>query len=133
MRAEAEANGTDFVPEERTWEEIVLPPIETVNKKFVICLDTMGQDRIFSDKERQFILETIHKFRCNWENFEKEKLAMDRDALIDEKLNDDNIINEEFLLAQKEKEETLVKAKIDPDREEDDAKEGSDVEEMTFE
>lgn len=58
---------------------------------------------------------------------------MDRDALIDEKRNDEEIINEEFLLAQKEKEETLVKAKIDPEREEEEGKEGSDVEEMSFE
>ena len=46
---------------------------------------------------------------------------MDRDALIDEKKNDEEIINEEFLLAQKEKEEALVKAKIDPEVEEEPA------------
>lgn len=133
MRAEAEAAGTDFVPEERTWEEIILPPIKTVDKKYVICLDTMGQDRIFTDKERQFILETIHRFRCNWEDFEKDRLIQDRDALIDEKRNDEEVITEEFLTGQKEKEEALIKAKIDPDREEEDGKEASDIEEMSFE
>ena len=81
-KAEAEANGTEFVPEERTWDDIILPPIETLDKKFVVCLDTMGQDRVFTDKEKQFILESIHRYRCHWENFEKEKVAQDRDALI---------------------------------------------------
>lgn len=133
-KGEAEANGTEFVPEERVWDEIILPPIDTVDKKFVICLDTMGQDRVFSDKERAFILETIHRFRCNWENFEKEKVASDRDALIAEKDKDHEIINEDFIIAQQEKEEALVKAKIDPEREEEDGKKSEEeAEELTLE
>lgn len=134
LRAEAEANGTEFVPEEKTWDEIVLPPISTVDKKFVVCLDTMGQDRVFSMEERKFILETIHKFRCYWEEFEKAKLEADRDALIVEKKNDEEVINEEFIMNQKEREEGLVKAKIDPDKEEEEGKaEASDAEELSFE
>ena len=87
------------MPEERTWETITLPPIKTEDKKYVVCLDTMGQDRVFTATERKFILETIHKFRCNWEEFEKRKLAVDRDALIEEKKNDEEVITEEYLIA----------------------------------
>jgi hypothetical protein len=94
----------------------------------------MGQDRQFTDSERQFILETIHKFRCNWEHFEKTKVAQDRDALIDDKKKDDEIITEEFTINQKEREENLVKAKIDPDKDEEDQKaDGEEEEEMSFE
>jgi len=136
LRADAEANGTEFLPEEKQWEEIVLPSIKTENKKFVVCIDSMGQDRVFNQEERGFILETIHKYRTHWENFERDKLEMDRDALVAEKKKDEEIITEEYLVAQKEKEEALVQAKVDPPQEESasKAKEAdSDVELMSFE
>jgi len=113
-----------------------LPPIKTENKKFVVCIDSMGQDRVFNQEERRFILETIHKYRTHWENFERDKLKMDRDALVAEKKKDEEIITEEYLVAQKEKEEALVQAKVDPPQEESasKAKEAdSDVEVMSFE
>ena len=99
LKADAEAAGTEFIPEERSWEEIVLPPIKTEDKKYVVCLDTMGQDRIFTEDERKFILETIYRFRCNWEEFERVKLELDRAAHKEEKQKDDEIITEDFLIA----------------------------------
>ena len=98
LKADAEAAGADFTHEDRTWDPITLPPIKTEDKKYVICLDTMGQDRIFTEEEKKFILETIYKFRCNWEDFEKVKLAVDRDALIKEKKNDEEVITEDYLI-----------------------------------
>lgn len=61
-------------------------------------------------------------------------MGEDRDALVEEKKKDEEILNEEFLLAQKEKEEALVKAKIDPEPDEDAPKpEEGEEEEMSFE
>ena len=98
-RVDAEAAGTVFTPEEREWPQIDLPAIQTANKRFVVCIDSMGQDRVFTAEERTFILETVHKYRTHWEIFENDKLVEDRDALIAQKKKDEEIINEEYLLA----------------------------------
>lgn len=47
-RAEAEATGGVYEEEEREWEEIELEPVQHVLKKFVVCIDSMGQDREFT-------------------------------------------------------------------------------------
>ena len=47
-KAAAEAQGVEFVPETREWEEINLDPFQSVEEKYVVCLDTMGQDREFT-------------------------------------------------------------------------------------
>jgi len=98
-RVDAEAAGTAFTPEEKEWPQIDLPPIQTTNKRFVVCIDSMGQDRVFTDEEKTFILETVHKYRTHWEIFENDKLVEDRDALIAQKKKDEEIITEEYLLA----------------------------------
>ena len=37
---------TDWVPSEtREWPEIELDPFASIEEKYVVCLDTMGQDR----------------------------------------------------------------------------------------
>ena len=54
-------------------------------KKFVVCVDLLGQDKQFSSDEKEFILKTVHQYKLFWEQFEKENLISDRDALILEK------------------------------------------------
>jgi hypothetical protein len=55
----------------------------------VVCLDTLGQDREFSEEQRRFILEAIKRFRGLWEAKEQRFLTRDRDlrlqAIEDEK------------------------------------------------
>lgn len=51
-------------------------------QKYVICLDTMGQDRPFTDEQKRFVLNVVQKFRENWERAEKASLVADRDAKI---------------------------------------------------
>ena len=53
----------EWVPEERTWEEIHLPPVQTTLSKFVIAMDTMGQDREFTYDQKVFALNAIYRFR----------------------------------------------------------------------
>jgi hypothetical protein len=40
-----------YVPEEREWPEILTPVVEHVLQKFVICVDSLGQDRTFTDDQ----------------------------------------------------------------------------------
>ena len=66
-------------------------------RKFVVCIDLLGQDRVFSDNEINFILETIHRFKLHWEKFEKDKLLSDRDALLSDKDKDNEHFTEEVI------------------------------------
>ena len=52
-------NENSFEPEEREWDVIDFAPFKTEEKKYVVCLDTMGQDREFTDEEKRFALRTV--------------------------------------------------------------------------
>ena len=54
-KQEAINNGNnEFEPEEKEWAAIDCAPYKTEEKKYVVCLDTMGQDREFTDEEKRF-------------------------------------------------------------------------------
>jgi hypothetical protein len=72
--------GETFEPEEREWPE--------VEEKYVVCIDTLGQDRELSEEQKIFILNTVVRFRDSWEKFEEDKLARDRDTRIRLKAED---------------------------------------------
>lgn len=38
------------------WKEIDFAPFKTFKEQYVLCLDTLGQDRQFSDEEKRFTL-----------------------------------------------------------------------------
>ena len=42
--------GQEFEPEVKEWPEIRLDEFRTQEQKYVVCLDTMGQDREISDE-----------------------------------------------------------------------------------
>ena len=77
-------------------------------------MDTMGQDREFTKKEKIFALDAVFKFKKYWEDFENTKLIADRDSLIEEKLEDEEKFTEEIVLGFKEKEDNMVENKINP-------------------
>jgi len=114
MKNEKAAQGEQYVPVALEVEPITLPPVITEMKKFVICLDTMGQDRQFTTEEKEFVLEAVFKFKKHWENFENDKLIEDRDALINEKNQDTDYFTEEKIASIKEKEDGLVEARLNP-------------------
>ena len=64
-------------------ENIVINEFEKTEKKYILCLDTIGQDRIFSDEEKKFIFEVQRSIKENWELLEKKLLIKDRDAKLD--------------------------------------------------
>lgn len=45
LQAEKAAANEEFEPEEREWLEIEIPIVQHKLKKFVVCMDCMGQDR----------------------------------------------------------------------------------------
>jgi cation transport regulator ChaB len=78
-KTEAIANEQTYEEEEREWPEIGFAEYSTTQEKLVVCLDTMGQDRDFSDEERRFALKTIARFIEIWEAEQRSNLTKDRD------------------------------------------------------
>ena len=58
-------------------ENIPFKPYVSKDKKYVICLDTLGQDRKLSDDQMRFALNACQKYKEIWESFEKEKIQQD--------------------------------------------------------
>ena len=54
---------TDF----REWPVIEEKPFLKVDVKFIICMDTMGQDRQFTDDEKRFALNTVNTYKNTWD------------------------------------------------------------------
>ena len=63
-------------------------------------------------------MNAVLRFREYWEKFEKDKLIQDRDALFNDKNEDEEKFNEEKLTELKTKEDTLVEEKLNPVQEE---------------
>lgn len=73
------SQGQEFEPEERTWAEIELDPFQTKEEQFVVCIDTMGQDRELTEDQKRFALETVERYIEIWEAEERLALSQDRD------------------------------------------------------
>ena len=83
MQEEAEAAGEAFTPEQKVFEEIEMAPFKTEKVTYVVCLNTMGQDRRFTEEERKIALRTIQRFRNSWEAIEGNNLEKDIEAQIE--------------------------------------------------
>ena len=66
-REHAVNQGTEYEEEEKEWPDINLEEFRTQEEKYVVCLDTMGQDREISDEQKEFALTTIERFIQIWE------------------------------------------------------------------
>ena len=49
IRDEKERAGEQYVPEPKEWEKLEEKAFLTKKKSYVVCLDTLGQDREFTD------------------------------------------------------------------------------------
>ena len=67
------------MPEVREWEEINLASFTSTDEKYVVCLDTMGQDRELTDDEKRFALRTVERYIEIWEENVRKSLEADRD------------------------------------------------------
>ena len=90
-------SGETYEEEEMKWEVIEFKPFQTFKEEYIVCLDTLGQDRKFSDDEKRFTLQTVQSYKETWEQREVASLTRDRDRKLD-LLNvekDENAENEE--------------------------------------
>ena len=65
-----ESAGEPYKKPEKKWPEISPPSYRTEESLFVVCLDTMGQDREFTKEEIAFTVETILKYSKSWVDLE---------------------------------------------------------------
>jgi hypothetical protein len=76
-KEQAEADGEPFTPETKEWPAIEANPFLTRKVQFVVCVNTLGQDREFTEEERIYALRTVQKYRDQWEETECKNLAAD--------------------------------------------------------
>jgi hypothetical protein len=57
-KEECEANENEYVRDDGNWPEIKPKPFTTNKVQYVICLNTLGQDREFTPEEIRFALDT---------------------------------------------------------------------------
>ena len=60
-------------------EAVVLADFLKTPKRYILCLDTLGQDRIFTNEEEELILTYAKLLRNSWEELERNLLLKDRD------------------------------------------------------
>ena len=83
QRAEAAAaNNEPYEREPKEIELLTYEPFQTKPVKYVLCVDTMGQDRELTEEQRRFILQTALAYKTQWERAEVQCLTMDRDRRI---------------------------------------------------
>ena len=84
LKDEKERLGETFeAPDPKAWEPIQEKPFDIEIEEWVICIDTLGQDRELSEKERRLALETVQNFKKIWEQTEVENLTRDRNRKIE--------------------------------------------------
>ena len=111
LREDAEKAQQEFEPEPREWEELAIKPFATTEQSFVVCIDTLGQDRELTNDQKRFALETVSKFKDTWEQFENTKLLADRDMRMQIVEEDKEWAGENLEKLQKE-EETYIDEKL---------------------
>ena len=80
-------------------DKVVLTDFQKLPKRYILCLDTLGKDRVFTAEEHSFALETAKIFRDSWEELEKKLLIKDRDIRIEMIKNEkiySEIVNNNF-------------------------------------
>jgi hypothetical protein len=103
--------GEAYEEPETEWEDIQAAPYNTEEQKFVVCIDTLGQDRELSDDQKRIALQTAQDFKDAWEKFETDKLTGDRDQRMVIGTTDKEWVAENFDKV-KDEEEKYVDDKI---------------------
>ncbi|CDW73780.1 UNKNOWN [Stylonychia lemnae] len=83
IREDREKQGDVYEPEPKEWDEIKEKPFDVFEEQYVVCIDSLGQDRQFSDEQRRFALETVLNFKNIWEKTEYENLSRDRNRKLE--------------------------------------------------
>lgn len=96
-KEEAEKNEQEFEEEHKEWEKITEKEFITTPVEYAVCLDTMGQDRKFTQAEIDLSLKAISNFILKWEEQERRSLRVDVTKRV-ERLNDDKVFLERYKL-----------------------------------
>lgn len=90
------------LPEKPALEQPKEADYKTKLISYVVCLDTLGQDKEFSKEQRKFVIETVKKFKLQWELKERERLTSDRKLRDEEKEKDTKELETVFQALQDE-------------------------------
>ena len=112
-KEEAEKLEQEFEEEHKEWKVIKEKEFITIPNEFAIWLDTMGQDRKFSQAEVDLTLKAVAYFVENWELQEKRNLRDDILRRID-RIRDDKV----YLDRYKAKYEDILEKWIEQNTEE---------------
>mmetsp|Transcript_30084 Transcript_30084/g.53339 ORF Transcript_30084/g.53339 Transcript_30084/m.53339 type:complete len:650 (+) Transcript_30084:28-1977(+) len=63
--------------EEQPFEELKEKPYKTEDVKLIVCLDTLGQDRVFTQAQRDYCENWVKFYRDRWEEAERACLRRD--------------------------------------------------------
>lgn len=58
-------------------EEIHRKPYDFKERKFIVCMDTLGQDRAFDEQQKSYARKTVRLFRDCWQEAEEDILTHD--------------------------------------------------------
>lgn len=110
------AEGGEPVPEEPKLEppkleEVKEPEYKTKPMSYVVCLDTLGQDRELTQEQKTLVIETVAKYRQNWEDRERLRLTNDRKIKEEEKQKEAEFA-EKLLPTIQEEEDKFVEEKV---------------------
>jgi len=79
--AEEDGDGDNTISEglstSRKWDEIKPKAFKTKKIQFVVCLNTLGQDREFTPEQIKFAQRTVRDFASQWEKIEHHNLEQD--------------------------------------------------------
>lgn len=67
----------------KEWPAVEEKGFDTIEEKYVVCIDTLGQDRELTDDQKRLILATVKNFKDVWERTEKENLTRDRNRKLE--------------------------------------------------
>ena len=65
------------------FEVPVEAPFLTVKKEYVVCVDTLGQDREITEEERKYVEDLVKLFAQSWEEKEAKLLSQDIDRQLE--------------------------------------------------
>ncbi|CAI2385810.1 unnamed protein product [Moneuplotes crassus] len=93
--------------EGREWEEIKEKDYLVSEQKYVVCIDTMGQDRTLDEKQIRFAIDVVKDYSENWEKTEKENLRKDIEKKVDAGRKDKEYFENESANIQNDEEKYI--------------------------
>ena len=81
---DAQANETVYEKQPFNGPKIEPKSFKTQKITFVVCLNTLGQDRTFSEEQKKFALDMVKTYTAEWARIENDNLQSDIERKIGE-------------------------------------------------